>query len=198
MTDQILTLPEAKDLLAEYMPGWTSALQRAIYEWNTGLAQYQSILDESARAQNLNQLWYHFSNIALADYPDVDLRKVRNQRFFSIADEVLLRFKFVDTRYQSKNYPTSHSRQWNLQIPLSGIPNVPRLEFGYRLDLTGTSVRDAMVLLKIGKAKTKTASNVIWIWQVWGPQISQFPTPGNASSDMFGRVVYEYTDYSVV
>lgn len=198
MTDQIFTLPEARDILAEYMPCWASALRRTMYEWNTGLAQYHAVLDESARAHNLNQLWYHHSNIALADYPEVELRKVRNQRFFSISDQVLLRFKFVDGRYQSKNYPTSHSRQWNLQIPLPGVPNVPRLEFGYRLDLTGTSVRDAMVLMKIGKARKKTASNVVWVWQVWGPPISEFPAPGNTSSDMFGRVVYEYTDYSTI
>ena len=198
MTEQFLNLTQAKDILADYMPCWASALRRTMYEWNTGLAQYHAVLDESARAHNLNQIWYHHSNLALAEHPEVELRKVRNQRFFSISDQVLLRFKFVDTRYQSKNYPTSHSQQWNLQGPLPGIPNVTGLEFGYRLDLTGTSIKDAMVLLKVGKAKTKTASNVIWVWQVWGPSISEFPLPETSVTDMLGRVVYDYTDYSIL
>ena len=63
-----------------------------------------------------------------------------------------------------------------------------RLDFGYRMDPTGTIVETAFVMFNHGQATT-------WRWQVWGRQISRF---AGVPNNMYGEPVYAHNDYSGV
>lgn len=126
------------------------------------------VLDSSARAIIINQYWYNFANLALGDDPDVIFGVDRLQRFLIIDERFILRFKLIDNNFDSSNYRTNRATQWRLQFPLTGLPQCDRLELGYRLDITGTVIQDAFVLLRVGK-------RIVWLWQIGGERIDTFP-----------------------
>ena len=51
---------------------------------------------------------------------------------------------------------------------LEGLPECEWLEVGYRLDITGTVLQDAFVLLRVG-------NRIAWLWQINGNEIDEFP-----------------------
>lgn len=145
-----------------------SAIRNALNVWNNSLSSAQMVLDGLGRAIIINQYWYHFANLALDDDAGVIAGIEQRQRFLAIDERILLRFELLDDNFESKNYPTKRATLFRLQIPLMGLPPIERLEVGYRLDLTGTVIRDAFVLLRVGK-------QIPWLWQIGGNEISTFP-----------------------
>ena len=126
------------------------------------------VLDRSARAMIINQYWYSFANLALGDDPGVMSGIDQLQRFLVIDERIILRFKLIDRNFDSRNYPTKRATQLRLQFPFKGLRESEWLEFGYRLDLTGTVIQDAFVLLRVG-------TRIMWLWQIGGNQIDMFP-----------------------
>ncbi len=99
------------------------------------------------------------------------VRRLKNsggESYFVIDDCFALRFKHLDRNLMSMNYPTKRARDWNRQLRLPGLPPWDRLEFGYRMDITGTAIQDAFILLRKGGV-------FLWIWQVMGDRIDTFP-----------------------
>ena len=68
------------------------------------------------------------------------------------------------------------------------IPDVPRLNFCYRLDLTGTLIKDAIIQYSRG-------DETVWRWQVWGQPVTEFAA---ISRDLMGREAFVHDDYSMV
>ena len=169
MLNSYITLAESQTILRPpRISAFTGALRNSINAWNNDLAFAQMVLDKSARAIIINQYWYQFANLALGDDAGVVLRIDKLQRFLAIDERIILRFKLIDNNFQSSNYPTQRAIKWRLQRPFAGIPPCERLELGYRLDITGTVIRDAFVLLKVG-------DRIVWMWQVGGEKIDIFP-----------------------
>ena len=169
MLNSYITLTETQRILQQpRINALTGALRSSIDTWNSALASAQMVLDKSARAMIINQYWYSFVNLALGGDEGVVLRNDQLQRFLVIDERIILRFKLIDNNFHSRNYPTKRAIQWSLQKPFAGIPQCERLELGYRLDITGTIVRDAFVLLKVG-------DRIVWMWQIGGERIDTFP-----------------------
>ena len=193
MENQFITLPDVQRILD---PGrvrsFVGALRDTLKTWNTELASAQMVLDPAARAMNFSRYWYYNANLALSDDTGVKFNTVQNQRMFTIDERIILRFKLIDRAFKSKNYPTRKATQWRLQYPLPVFPPCERLEFGYRLDLTGTGVEDAFILLRVG-------NTVVWLWQLWGARIDTFPiqldlTPIGQTQP----IVFAYDNYAVM
>ena len=145
-------------------------------------------LDEFGRAVNINQLWYSSSSQALRSDPGISRHKQGNGYYYVIDNRLVLRFKHFDDGYRSRNHPTPRFRAWDSQMPFPTLPPLVKLDLGYRLDLTGTRVLDAMIVLNFNRLS-------VWRWQIWGRRIDEFAaTP----RDMQGRLVYVHDDYSGV
>ena len=188
MTSYSIDLQRAKAILQPRIPVLAGSLRKAIDEWNSGLGKYHAILDQSVRGVIINQFWYAYSSQAFRGDAGITLDKHGNGRYYVIDDSLVLRLKHVDDSYRSWNHPTSRARAWDAQISFPTIPPMVKLELGYRVDLTGTVVRDAVVMLNYEKQPA-------WRWQVWGHPIAEFAvTP----KDMLGRVVYSHNDFSGV
>ena len=181
-----IDMPDAQTILRPRVRVFAASLVRAMREWNGGFGQYHARLDEHARAVNINKLWYSFAEPALSSDTGVLLGKVSNGKFFVIDDKVVLRFKQADSSYRTRNYPTARALAWEQQAHFPSIPPLVRLDLGYRLDLTGTVVTDAVIMLK-------SSGHMLWHWQFWGHPISEFAA---APKDMLGRLVYAHDDYS--
>ena len=188
ITGYYIDLEGARAILQSRVPAFAVSLRKAIHEWNNRFGAYHAILDEFARAVLINQLWYAYSSQALHGDAGVLLDKYGNRYYYVLDDSVVLRFKHVDDAYRSWNHPTLRALAWGAQASLPTIPPLAKLELGYRLDLTGTVVRDAVVMLNYN-------GRSLWRWQIWGRPIDEFAaTP----RDAFGRAVYSHDDFSEV
>ena len=143
--------------------------------------------DAPTKYMCLNRLWYQAAWARLEHTVGVRYGEHGRQRYFSFGDRLLVRHKHFDGNLLSSNYPTDHSRDWVSQGYLLGLPPVGRLHFGYRLDLTGTVIKDAFVTLPYGNAN-------LWIWEVWGERVDTFAVP----MPLFGKpqVLFAHDDYS--
>ena len=165
---------------------FAGSLSKAVWEWNNGLGKYHATIDQFARGVLISQLWYSYSSQALRSDVGVSLARYGNGYYYIVDNLLVLRFKHVDDSYRSWNHPTPRARAWSAQVSFPTMPPMAKLELGYRLDLTGTVVEDAMVMLKYGE-------HSLWRWQIWGHPISEFAA---APRDIFGRVVYAHDDFS--
>ena len=188
-----ISLPQARSLLLPKVPQFVEALVRSMDDWVSSPPRYAIHMDSAARATIIHHFWYGHCTHLLSTDPGVQFRKMRGQRYLVVNDRVWIRFKLVDDSYLSKNLPTTQSILWNAQLPLESpeIPRLDRLEFGYILDITGTKILRAYILLRLRKI-------VVWLWQVWGARDDVFPFAQiDRGSDMLGRLRFAYDDYSI-
>ena len=181
----LISLERTRQILTPYVGSMLRSLREAVDEWNTGLAPYHIALDAAARAMILNRLFY-FN--AARNMAGVEFREDQLQRYIVVSDEILVRAKLFDSRLERRNYPTAHAREWVQQATLPGIPPLSRLHFGYRLDVTGTIIKDAFVTLPNGNLFTIND----WVWQIYGEPVEAF----GLQPSLFNRVVFQYDDFS--
>ena len=175
MQGQHIRLSEAREVLEPRMPTLANSLRLSVSAWNVRPESWQVSLDAKARGIFLNRQWHHGVQEALVD--DSGIRRESNkggESYFVLDDSFALRFKHLNNGLMSRNYPTRRAKQWEYQLKMPGLPPWDRLEFGYRMDISGTSIKDAFILLR--KAK-----NFLWIWQVMGERIDTFPVQGTLS-----------------
>lgn len=196
MNEIRISLPEAQELLRPRVPQLTKSLAGAFTTWLQDLAPHHVALSSTARAKIINDYFYFNAAQNLSRDKGVGFHENQLQRFIVFDERLVVRFKLLDRSLQARNYPTERARGWVQQLPLEGIPPCERLHFGYRLDLTGTTIRDAFITLPTG---TLAVPND-WIWQVWGNpidlstfgiQIRLIPL-----TRVGANVVYAYDDFS--
>lgn len=203
MYDQIgmkefrIALPEAQELLRPRVPELTKSLAGAFTTWQQDLAPHHVALSSTARAKIINDYFYFNAAQNLSRDKGAVFHENQLQRFIVFDERVVLRFKLLDNNLEARNYPTERAKGWVQQLPLEGIPPCERLHFGYRLDLTGTIIKDAFITFPNG---TLAVPND-WVWQVWGNPIdsSTFGIQRRLIpvSRVATNVVYAYDDFSV-
>lgn len=185
----IISLESARAALKSRIQGLTDALSKCEKIWNEGYAFAQMTLDGSARAHVINQHWYAAARTIFADDEGVVFLTEQLQRYLVIDEKIILRFKLFDGQLSAHNYPTEHALDWQRQLPLEGLPPIARLHYGYRMDVTGTRVKDAFITLPRGSMNE-------WVWQTSGEPIDTFgfqlPLP---QTGMLNPVVYWYDNY---
>ena len=157
-----------------------------MYDWNGDLGKFHKYVDHFARGVLLSQLWYQYSLAALKDDNGVRLVDNGERYCFVVDDRITLRIKHLNERFQTRNYRTRRAVAWDAQLPFPGIPNLVKLDFGYRLDLTGTKVTSAIIMLNNNKES-------VWRFQIWGAPVSEFAA---APRDQWGNTVYAHVDLS--
>ena len=176
-------------VLTDRLKHFVRALKETMEVWNGPHAESQHIYDVATRSMVIQRHWYSISAEALRDDSGVKLVNNYERHCFEIDGEFALRFKHLNSKYRPRNNSNFRSRAWVYQLNLPDLPPMPRLDFGYRLDLTGTIVETAMIMLCVGKEPS-------WRWQIWGDPIDVFA--GTPEKDLFGRTVYAFDDYSEV
>ena len=176
----MITLPQVRDLVLPSVQGLRSALRDALDEWNRAPVTFHVAMDASARATILNKFTYHYAAMNLQN---VVFGEDQLQRYMRFGDLVVIRVKLFDEGLRSRNYPTRRAKQWVRREPLPGFP-VDRLHFGYRLDATGSVLRDAFITRPTGAQWHPNE----WVWQIMGESLEPF----NVLRDMFGRETFRY------
>jgi hypothetical protein len=116
------------------------------------------LLDHTPRAA-ANCTYDHMFTEAerqLSTESGVTIHEIRGLKLFGIGITAttrgaLVRFKRMDEDGRSRNYPTKQARDYDRQIPLPGIPDLPvRLTVGYLLDATQTEYIRTQIAKPIG------------------------------------------------
>jgi hypothetical protein len=197
MNELRISLPEAQDVLRPRVLLLNKSFADAFSTWLEDYAPHHMVLSTTARARIINDHFYFNAAQNLSRDKGTVFRENQLQRFIVFDERLVLRFKLFDNNLQARNYPTERAKGWVQQLPLKDMPPCERLHFGYRLDLTGTVVRDAFITLPTG---TLAVPND-WVWQIWGNpidlstfgiQMRLIPVSRAATN-----VVYAYDDFSV-
>jgi len=197
MNELRISLPEAQDVLRPRVPLLTRSLADAFTTWLQDYAPHHMVLSTTARAKIINDHFYFNAAQNLGRDRGAIFHENQLQRFIVFDERLVVRFKLLDRSLQARNYPTERAKGWVQQLPLEGIPPCERLHLGYRLDLTGTAIRDAFITLPNGALAVPND----WIWQVWGNPIDSSTFGIQMRLIPFARtgtsVVYAYDDFSV-
>lgn len=186
---RIITLEDAKlVLLPSRMPALAGAFKLSTHTWRTTLGRHQARVSEDTKYSAINDMWYSNSEILLSTDPGVELGPNERRNYLRFDDKLVLRIKHVGDSLRPWTQKTRRSREWEAQRRFPSIPPMPRLDFIYRLDITGMTVKDAFVMLS-------QDNQSIWRWQVWGYPINTIPA---THKDLLGRTVYAHDDYSGV
>jgi hypothetical protein len=164
-----ISLPEAQPILRSHLPALARSMAQAVRTLNDLPNPSPMALDATGQATFLSQHFYYFASVNMDGDPRIRFRKDQLQRYIVVDERLILRFKKFDVNLRARNYPTEHARHWVTQIPLKGLPEVERLELGYRPDLTGTAIQYAFIILPHGEINE-------WVWQIWGDPAE--PPPG--------------------
>ena len=180
---------DAQTTLQHRAPAFTGALDEAVGIWTRSM-HLHAIVSEATRGHIINDAWYQRAGHHLVGDAGVVLKDngSRHRKYFLIDDLYAIRLKHVDAGYRPRNYHTARADAWNTQMRFPTIPDVPRLDLCYRLDLTGTLIEDAILQYSQG-------DETIWRWQVCGQPVTEFAA---VPSDLMGRDAFVYDDYSGV
>lgn len=177
---------EAKTVLRARMQAFCVALRRVMREWNEDMDKFHTRLDEFGRAVFINQGWYDHANGLHHSDDGVVMQRHGNGRFFIVDERLVLRIKHANERYRVWDHATPRALARAEQQSFPTLPPLVHLDFCYRLDITGTVVRDAMVILHSGREQ-------LWRWQIWGRPITEYAA---TTRNLMGEVVYSHDDYS--
>ena len=191
----LLDMPTARNLLLSsgVADACAEALKLSIDNWG----QTPPVLkvaddDGAARGMGVYKLWNHHVRTLLFNCKGVDFYDKHRRPFFGVDQQLGIRVKHVDDRYQSQMNDTQQARQLAAQLPLRGFSGsyLTQLECGYCLDLSGTLVKKAAFICRKDQ-------RIVWLWQIWGVPDTRF---GNALSGGYltvtGPPVYAYDDLS--
>ena len=182
-----MDIPDAQVILKPRASALTYALYEAVNTWVSSRHLHARV-SEATRGHIINDAWYTQARHNLIGDAGAVLKDngSPHRKYCLFDDQLAIRLKHVGADYRPRNYPTARAGAWTSQKRFPTIPDVPRLDLCYRLDLTGTLIKDAII-------QYSEDDEAIWRWQVWGAPVTEFAA---APKDMMGRDVYVYDDYS--
>jgi hypothetical protein len=194
MFEPTFSLERARSVLgADRVIAMLRAMKKALDHYNGLSPEVTIAFDPSLTAHFLNRQWYQSAKQEMADMGGVTFDDHNSQWFVRFDQEAIVRHKKFDGQLRSRNFPALHNRRWlTPQLSFEEIPDVGRLQFGYRLDATERVMKDAFITLP---AK---GSN-LWVWQIWGEPIETFGIPlPLRSKPVRADEIYWYDDFSQV
>ncbi len=139
----------AKESLAEYEERLYGCVSRAVRRWFIEIAPRIATASKRLRASAICDL---IGEEVRKEFDDEDGMRlfVKYERILvSIAGELVIRFKKLDRRFRTANYPTQTALQFdNAQppLPLGIVPPGERITIGYKLDRAEIQLESVWVL----------------------------------------------------
>ena len=184
MRDDLITEQEAIGLIAPYQALICETADAAWASWlalQTAMPAMTRGVKARTRAGLVNDLWTQGVRDRLANEPGVFINDQRGFLLVEIGGRVVVRFKKLDGRSRSRNYPTHQQLAFVQQIPLEGMPPYARLTAGYRLDASQTAIVDILLTLPIGdrlawQFSLRRTDGVAYLDRIATTDVDQTPT----------------------
>jgi hypothetical protein len=150
--NEVITEDEARSVTGPYLALLRSCIEdgvRKVEDREKKDPDFFHVYPSGARA---TITFWQIVDVAEARFRELDGVSVSHNRGFLtilINDKIELRFKKLDKRMQSRNFPTRRQVVYQLQLRLVGMDEPTRATAGYQLNLDGT-LKDVLVVCPRG------------------------------------------------
>jgi hypothetical protein len=159
---------QARAILGPHLAKLIAAIRHGFEQWdrlaaidmdpaNAGRAPLRAPLDARARASFIYRHTVAEARRLLHGIPGVLLADNRNFLTVHFGDEFIVRFKKLDRRGRSRNFPTQTQKLFALQAQMFGLGTATRTTVGYQLDELEKSIHDIRVVCPNG-------NQTAWNW----------------------------------
>jgi hypothetical protein len=153
-------LERCMDLSAPFLPIMHEAWHAAFDKYRKTDAELRSEYDDTTVANVVRAHMWHEVQARFQGRPGCATRSISGLKLLFYKDLFVWRFKQVNGRGRHSNVQTKQQRDFDLRLPLPGIPPpATRLTSGYQPDASGESIERIVVSRPYGKS-------VDWVAQV--------------------------------
>ena len=166
-------------------PYYPHLFQAIINAWNRYLQlpeEVRYILSryKSARANAVWSFILHEAQSLFQDHSSIRAIENPQNTIFVIDERVIIRFKKLDSKGFSQNYPTQTALGFNAQLEIPGVPSLLRLDVGYVLNDIGTSISRVLVVCRSG-------NTVRWLDEIDPPTTATVTPLSSQSAEQLQR-----------
>jgi hypothetical protein len=138
----------------EILQPWHRDLVRCVRSGFADLLAVQAEKDPEMNTRTRRNLLQNFVvrdvNRQFAELPGFRVVNSRTGRYLiSVGDRLILQVKFLTEDFRTVNTLTETAKLFNAQADIEGLPSLPRLTLGYRLDALETAVEGVYVMLGV-------------------------------------------------
>jgi hypothetical protein len=138
----------ALTLLGPYLPALRASIEGGWHDYRTLYdAHLRAVHDSTTRANIVND--HIMDRLRHAATPGSGMTVITQNGLSLVAvasGSALIRIKKLNKSGISNSYPTPQQRLFMRQLPLDGMPDVPRLDAGYVLDTLNTTIINIFVV----------------------------------------------------
>lgn len=129
-------------------------IQKAWVEFRSVMASTHPGMRVRCRRTLHQDLVVKHVEAAFGEIPGFKVLEDGNGRVLLIvADRLVLQFKHIKRDFRTANFPTKLARDFDAQRHIDGLPPLPRLTVGYRLDQLETKVEGIYVIFAVAKQR---------------------------------------------
>lgn len=145
-----LTQEEAHQTLQPLYPKLLECVNGAFVDLRTFQIEKHPEMCVRARRTTLQDLVVRDVNRAYADAPGFRVVDPKTGRYLiAVFDRILLQVKHLTRDFRTVNTDTETNQKFNAQEDLEGLPPLPRVTLGYRLDALEAAIEGVYVLYAI-------------------------------------------------
>jgi hypothetical protein len=165
MTELDRCMERSAQLLPEFFEGWHTAFDK----YRRIDAEARAEWDDTTVANVVRAHMWHEVQDRFRGKPGCTLVRLRGLNLLLFKDQFVWRFKQVDGGGRHRNYQTQQQRDFDLRLPLPGIPPpAVRLTSGYQPDVSGEAIERVVVARPYGKSIEWTAQiNIVDEKAMW-------------------------------
>lgn len=150
----MISQSEAQEVLAKYERRIIECARGAIEKWTKLPGEHRAAMSPNRTFANV--MWAFFREQAYLEFsadPDVSLSERHGTLSLIFADRLLIRFKHLDARGRTSNFPTKTSLAFWAQQSLPGIAaTLPRIQLCWREDVLRVGLSRLEIVMKEGSS----------------------------------------------
>ncbi len=177
-----VSLEEAQSILSPYHGELRACVSGGWAKW---INEVKPQFPTPTRRLRANAVWDGMvdeARVRFNDLPEVAMLDRGDRFFLAFEGRLLARFKKLDDRLRTRNYPTQGSLDLDAQMNLPAVPDGSMITIGYRVNELLMSLKDILVVMS-------RSNRVMWSYEIDDTQSNVtaplFPQsgPGSQSSE---------------
>ncbi|MDQ3605167.1 MAG: hypothetical protein M3418_03120 [Gemmatimonadota bacterium] len=155
-----LTQEEAHQALQVLYPRLLECVNGAFLDFRTFQTEKHPDMYVRARRTLLQDLVVRNLNQMYGDAPGFRVIDLGTGRYLlAVFDRILLQVKFLTHDFRTVNTDTETNHRFDAQEEIDGLPSLPRVTLGYRLDTLEAAIEGVYVRYAIGK-------EIVWWYRI--------------------------------
>lgn len=162
-----IELEEAQNLLAPYHPRLLQCFDEGWKRYDDTIPRRLPLISSRGQANAYHEFLVEEVRTRLGGLEGILIDESKDNRFLVyVQQQLLLRFKKLDRKLRTSNYPTPTSVAFDAQEEIEGLPECCRLTVGYQFDRMRRGLKSVYVLYAKGREP-------LWHYDLRDPSLHQ-------------------------